>query len=415
MLIHWIWYAELPKFNVQEKVELLRCFEDPEDLYFAETDTLRGLEGMTEAGVQALQNKDLSAAEEILHRCEDREIEILTYGDRVYPESLKSISDPPLVLYYRGHLPDFGLCPYIGVVGTRKATGYGLSMAKRMGFQIARCGGAVISGCANGIDAMAMEGALTAGGTVIGLMACGVDVVYPANRKALLEDTCRAGCLISEYPPGVPPLRWHFERRNRIISGLSCGVLVVEAPRISGALITARHAREQGRDVFVTTGNGGLESCAGSNDLLRSGALYADCGWDVIGEYADRFPNAIRKDSTPYEQIQRQNNIETPAERVAQNADFNYKKSPYVTKKHKKGIDNRTNTPYSDLNKQSCSLTPEEQTVLAQVSEDSLVDDVIAASGLPAGAVLAALTMLEIKGLTVRRPGRRVCRKEQKP
>lgn len=411
MLIHWIWYATLPGMNEQEKVELLQHFHDPEDIFFTEEDNLAQVEGLTADGVKVLLNRDLTQAREILQECTDQQIELLTYRDEAYPVRLKSISNPPLVLYYQGRLPDFDRLPLIGVVGTRKASGYGLSTAKRMGFQIARCGGTVVSGAANGIDTMALQGALLAGGTVIAILGCGVDVVYPASNRRLYEDIRRSGCLISEFPPGTPPYKWNFPKRNRNISGISCGVLVVEAPKKSGALITARHAREQGRDVFVTTGNVGVETCAGSNDLLRSGAVYADCGWDVVSEYEGLFPDKIHRDDVSAEQALRQDTLEKPMAKVAQNSTFSGKKPASKTNKEKKVIDNGANTPYSDLKDKWISLTAEEQAVLEQVQGECLVDDIIAASGLPAGVVLGALTMLEVKGAVTRLPGRRVCRK----
>ena len=411
MLIHWIWYATLPDMDEQEKVELLQHFQDPEDIFFAEEESLAQVEGLTADGVKVLLNRDLTQAREILQECTDQQIELLTYRDKAYPVRLKSISNPPLVLYYQGRLPDFDRLPLIGVVGTRKASGYGLSTAKRMGFQITRCGGIVVSGAANGIDTMALQGALLAGGNVIAILGCGVDVVYPAANRSLYEDIRRSGCLISEFPPGTPPFKWNFPKRNRIISGISCGVLVVEAPKKSGALITARYAREQGRDVFVTTGNVGVETCAGSNDLLRSGAIYADCGWDVVSEYEGLFPDKIHRDDVSAEQILRQDALEKPMAKVAQNSTFSRKKPAFKTNTEKKVIDNSANTPYSDLKDKSIFLTANEQAVLAQVQGECLVDDVIAASGLSAGVVLGALTMLEVKGAVTRLPGRRVCRK----
>lgn len=412
MLIHWIWYATLPGMDEQEKVELLQHFQDPEDIFFAEEATLAQVENLTAEGVKVLLNRDLTQARQILRECTDRQIELLTYRDEAYPARLKSIPNPPLVLYYQGRLLDFDLLPLIGVVGTRKASAYGLSTAKRMGFQIARCGGIVVSGAANGIDTMALQGALLAGGYVIAILGCGVDVVYPVSNRGLYEDIRRSGCLISEFPPGTPPFKWNFPKRNRNISGISCGVLVVEAPKKSGALITAQHAREQGRDVFVTTGNVGVETCAGSNDLLRSGAIYADCGWDVVSEYESLFSDKIHRDDVSAEQALRQDELEKPMTRVAQKSFFSRKKPASETKKEKKVIDNGANTPYSDLKDKSISLTANEQAVLARMQGDCLVDDVIAASGLPAGVVLSALTMLEVKGMVTRLPGRRVCRKE---
>ena len=223
MLLHWIWLATRPGMNDRIKAEVLRYFQDPEDAYYADPEAYAMVDGMTEDAAALLRDKDLKEARAILETCENQNIGILTYQDAMYPNRLKNIADPPLVLYYLGRLPEFDALPVIAVVGTRDATPYGLKTAKNLGAQIARCGGLVVSGLAAGIDGMAMRGALSAGKAVVGLMGCGVDIVYPSNNRSLLLDTQRYGCLLSEFPPGTPPYKWNFPKRNRIISGLSSG------------------------------------------------------------------------------------------------------------------------------------------------------------------------------------------------
>ena len=166
MLVHWIWLATRTVSD-RVKVRLLEHFRDPEDIYFADKGSFSHVEGLSGEAVEVLADKDLSAAQEILRRCSREKISILTFRDAGYPARLKNISDPPCVLYYKGRLPDFDGSPLIGVVGTRRASAYGLTAAKRMGFQIAKCGGIVVSGMAYGIDSMAMSGALTAGREVV--------------------------------------------------------------------------------------------------------------------------------------------------------------------------------------------------------------------------------------------------------
>ena len=218
MLIHWVWLAQCGCVSDYVKMTLLSRFSDPERIYFAARGELEQTEGLTEEGMQSLSNKDLSGAQEILDRCLEKNIRLLTWQDAAYPERLKNIPDPPLVLYYKGNLPDFDREALIGVVGTRKASAYGLGIAKRLGYQIGACGGAVVSGAAFGIDSMAMSGALTAGACVVGVLGCGADVVYPASGRGLYADLERYGCILTEYPPGTPPVGYHFPRRNRIIS-----------------------------------------------------------------------------------------------------------------------------------------------------------------------------------------------------
>lgn len=415
MLIHWIWFAQSTGLSHREKLELLQQFRDPEDIYYANGDAFSGVEGLTAEGAQALADKNLVPAEEILEACARERIHILTYRDAAYPAKLKNTADPPLILYYKGRLPEFDRSPLIAVVGTRRASAYGLGVAKRMGYQIGKCGGIVVSGLAYGIDGMAMRGALTAGQTVVGVLGCGVDVVYPASNRGLFTDTMAHGCLISEYPPGTEPFKWNFPRRNRIISGISDGVLIVEAPEKSGALITARQGLEQGRDVFVVPGNVDVPTCAGSNALLRDGAIAVANGWDVMEEYVHLYPDKIRKDTSPGHQSGYPDEVAKAAEaapKVAQKPKNLKASQPIRKKKEKKGIDKPASLPYSDGNDTQSGLSDNERKVVELLSGgEQLVDDVIARVELPAGTVQATLTMLEIKGVISRLPGNRVRRK----
>ena len=290
MVSHWIWLAGRKGLNWQDRKHLLERYGDAAQIYAA-----RVYPELSEAACQALADKDLTPARSILASCEAAAIRVLTWQDAAYPRQLRNIDDPPLVLYYKGILPDLESAPCIGVVGTRTASAYGNCCATRIGAQLAMAGAVVASGMAKGIDGAAMEGALCGKGKVIGVLGGGVDIVYPASNRKLYDQLMEHGCLISEYPPGFKPQRWTFPRRNRIISGLSCAVLVVEAPAASGALNTARHALEQGRDVFAVPGNVNQPSSVGSNGLLREGASMAATGWDILEDYQFRFPDGIRR------------------------------------------------------------------------------------------------------------------------
>ena len=188
MLVHWIWFAHRPGLSDRMKMTLLQHFQDPEEIYFADSGAFDHVEGLTPEAVEALSDKILVPAEEILEYCHREKIHLLTYRDAGYPSRLKNIADPPVLLYYKGILPDFDASPIIGVVGTRKASAYGLTTAKRMGYQIGKCGGIVVSGMAYGIDSMAMSGALTADACVIGVLGCGADIVYPPSNRALYRE-----------------------------------------------------------------------------------------------------------------------------------------------------------------------------------------------------------------------------------
>lgn len=375
---YWLWLAERPGLSIREKLALLEYFHDPEDIYFAK----QYPDSISDQGKAALQDKNLGEAKRILAQCRRKKITVVTWQDAAYPERLKNIYDPPIVLYCKGKLAQLDALPVIGVVGTRKASAYGLNIAKKLSGEIAQCGAVVVSGMAMGVDAMATCGALETAGYAVGVLGCGVDRVYPACNLELFRRMERNGCLLSEYPPGTKPDKWNFPRRNRIISGLSCGVLVVEAPVKSGSLITARQALEQGRDVFVVPGNIDVATFAGSNHLLREGGTAVSSGWDVVSEYEMIYPHAVKKQ---------------PATAERQILD-------------KKAIDNGNTENYSDQENKSADLTTEEQAVLQQIRGEQLVDTVIAESGLSTSAAMAALTMLEIKGFAVTLPGGRVIR-----
>lgn len=418
MLIHWIWFSIRPNLSDRARAEILQHFHDAEDVYFADLQGLSVVEGLSEDALASLTDKNLAQAEEILRQCAGKGIHILTYRDAAYPMRLKAIADPPVVLYYKGRLPQMDALPLIAVVGTRDASAYGLTIAKRMGSQIAACGGIVVSGMASGVDGMAMRGALTADMPVVGVLGSGADVIYPRSNRSLYADVERNGCLLTEFPPGTPPAKWNFPRRNRIISGISCGVLVVEAPEKSGALITARQAADQGRDVFVVPGNIDVATCKGSNALLRDGGIPVSSGWDVVGEYAGLFPDKIQNRSHPSRQ-------EVYPEELAQLQEEREKIPPKVAQSRKipekrrsgkkKEIDNGGEPPYIDAEAPLPPLSQREENIVALVRGGcTLVDDILAQAGEPAGVVLAALTMLEVKGVITRLPGKHIALKKGK-
>ena len=290
-----------------------------------------------------------------------------------------------------------------------------MQTAKRIGYQIGRCGGIVVSGMAFGIDAMAMSGCLTAGQPVIGVLGCGVDMIYPVSNRALFADVEKFGCILSEFAPGTEPFKWNFPKRNRIISGLSCGVLVVEAPQKSGALITARQAADQGRDVFVVPGNIDIPSFTGSNRLLRDGAIAVSSGWDILSEYEALYPDKIHKDTAPAHQTVYEDEKEKADAMVAQSPLVPGKKENREEEIQKNPIDNQSIPNYIDVNTILPKLSAEEGAiVMALKSGPRLVDDVIAETGLTTGKVLALLTILELKGVLRRLPGKHISLKEMK-
>ncbi len=410
MLIHWIWLSTRPGINDRKKKQILDAFGDPEDAFCSSEAELSQMEGISREMITALMDKNLSDAENILRQCVDKGICVCTMAEEAYPKRLKHIADPPLVLYHKGPIPNMETAPVIAVVGTRTASAYGMNVSRRIGYQIGACGGILVSGVAKGNDGMAMHGALLSGGQVLGVLGSGVDVVYPKCNRHLFADLERGGCLLSEYPPETPPYSWNFPRRNRIISGLSNGVVVVEAPEGSGALITAREALEQGRDVFCVPGNVDMPTFEGSNALLREGATPVRNGWDVVSEYAQIYPDVVHPMSDQSLPQNLENDIPF-VPKVAEKTHSPANRTPANQKKAKTPIDNSGKQPYSDLKAILPSLPENEQKLVELLTTERLVDELIAESGMPAAKVGVALTMLEIKGIIKRLPGKRVALK----
>lgn len=397
MLQYWLWLSEKACVSKVRRLALLRQLGSIDAIYFANEADLSLVPEITQEELEGLLDKDLTKANEILNQCYELDIRVLTWQDAQYPPALRNITDPPIVLYYKGRLPAFGTAPALALIGARKASAAGLLAAKRMGYQLGKAGAIVVSGLADGIDAMGMLGALTADAPVVGVLGCGADVVYPARNRSLYEDTISRGCILTEYPPHTPPIGYHFPVRNRIISGMSDGVVVVEAAARSGALITARLALDQGRDVFAVPGAAGNESCAGSNRLLREGAIFAETGADVIDEYLDRYP-ALRDCAGEGRLLGlspddlRQNSAKT-----AEKAEL---KVAQAVQSPKKAVDNAKESDYIELKALMRTLPPNQCAVLEALSDGpKTVDDVIDLAQVPAPQTMSALTMLEIRGM----------------
>ncbi len=236
--------------------------------------------------IEALSNKDLTFAFEIISFCNKKNVRILTIDDERYPRQLQNLYNPPIVLYTFGDLECIDANISITVVGSRKATREGLDIAKAISQNLAACGVTIISGLARGIDTNAHIGALEAGGKTVAVLGCGINVVFPKENRRLMEQIYKNGCIITEFPPNSEPLAWHFPLRNRIVAALSRGTIVVEAGERSGSLITASLALNLGKDVFAVPGPGSKENC-GCNALVRDGAKPITNALEVLEEYAD--------------------------------------------------------------------------------------------------------------------------------
>ncbi|MCL2402168.1 MAG: DNA-protecting protein DprA, partial [Oscillospiraceae bacterium] len=228
-LKYWVWLSSVSGVSAAVAGILLRRFETPEQIYYADASEFKEI-GIKPADISLLSRKNIEFANRILSKCEEKHFRIITLQDVEYPDRLRNIYDPPIVLYIRGTLPVIDEEAAVAIVGTRSSTPPGIAVSERIGYELARYGLLVVSGLARGIDSAAAKGALRGGGRVLGVLGCGLDVVYPSENEDLYDDVTKSGAIISEYPPGTPPHGGNFPVRNRILSGVSLGVAVVEAP-----------------------------------------------------------------------------------------------------------------------------------------------------------------------------------------
>lgn len=298
-LLYWIWFAEAVGPANADAIKLLKRYETPYEIFRCEEFEMDLFPGLSEHTRAMLEKKDLYSASKIYEACEKYKIRILTYSDACYPNALRDIPEPPVLLYYRGTIPDWNRCLCIGVVGTRKMTAYGMRFAYKIAYEMAAVNTIVVSGMASGIDGVAAAAALAAHGKTVAVLGSGLDCIYPAHHRRLRDQIIQSGIVLSEYPPGTQIKPYHFPVRNRIISGLSQGTVVVEAGAGSGSLITARLAMKQGRDVFAVPSNIGRDGADGANELLREGAALVLESEDILDRYQYIYVQALRPERLP--------------------------------------------------------------------------------------------------------------------
>jgi DNA processing protein len=353
---HFFWFAlkSVPLVGNVTFRRLLEHFDTPERALKASSSELTGLRGVNTSVAASIRSHDYREfAESECRKVEIAGVRIIDFLSEDYPKILLEIPDPPPFLYVKGSLA--GIEPALAIVGSRRASTYGMMTTARLAGELADSGVTVVSGMARGIDTAAHRGALKHGGRSIGVLGCGIDVVYPPENRGLFSEMATHGALISEFPMGTLPLAENFPRRNRIISGISRGVLVVEAAEKSGSLITADYALEQGRDVFAVPGNINFSSSRGGNRLIKQGAKLVETVVDILEELPRR-QGEIAGNPVP---------------------------SP------------------------GFSLTPQEAALYTLLAGSPLhIDDIIIKSGLTVSDVSAILLRLELKGAVMQLPGK---------
>ena len=285
-IIYWIWLAEQCGYGSKYFTKLYSFYRDPQEVYNLQNDEVMQLGRKFPLNFKdKLCRRDLEKARAIFEYCKKSGIDVIPFGDERYPERLRLIEDPPVVLYCLGEFPDFNNKLCVGIVGTRKMSRYGRAAAYKFSYELSSIGACVVSGLALGVDAAAACGALEGGEPTAQILGCGVGIVYPRSHARLREEVVKHGALISEYPPLEAPKKYYFPQRNRIISGISHGVFVTECRKVSGAMITAELAMSQGKELFAFPGNVGEPTAEGPNELLRKGAYAAISVEDIIEHY----------------------------------------------------------------------------------------------------------------------------------
>ncbi len=348
---NWIRLAKLE--SSKKAILLIDYFGSPEEALAASMHALTEVDGITSKTAERLRAIASEPVDTELHALEKLDGSIVTYWDNDYPVNLRQIPDPPAILFIRGDLVESDRFS-VAVIGTRKPSEYGRSMCMKISRDLAERGLAVISGGARGIDTIAHRGALQGGGRTIAVLGSGLDVPYPAENRELLDEISNAGAVISEYPPGTRPDAWRFPVRNRIVSGMSMGVLVVESRFTGGAMITASIAAEQGRDVWAIPGTTDNAASEGPHRLIKEGAKLVDSVDDILEELG-----IAAECDTPVK-----------AQRIPDN------------------------------------LSPEQKIILQSLSlQPKHVDEIMIECSLPPSVANSSLTLLEMLGLVRRVPG----------
>lgn len=358
--IAWLALRLVPDLGNRSVLRLINRFGSPRAVLDAEPKELATVEGLRGKAISALQRKEfLRHPETEWETLQRKGVKLLALNDPEYPSNLSAIPDPPAVLFVRGELQARDLVA-VAVVGSRAASPMGMIFTEKLSGELALNGVTIVSGFAVGIDSAAHRGALKAGGRTIAVLGCGLDIDYPYGQGGLRDEIAASGALVTEFPLGTPPVAGHFPQRNRIISGLSLGVVVVEAAHRSGSLITARLALEQGREVFAVPGMAHHYRSVGPHRLLREGAKLVEGAEDVLEELRP----LIRRSAAP------------------------------------PGEPDERETPVS-------GLEPDELQALRELDGNPRhIDEIARSTQWPVGKVMAVLSNLELKGVARQLPGK---------
>lgn len=369
------------------------------DFFRAGKEGWKEIDGILPQHIEKLANLDVPGIEKVVADCRKVGCHIVTPEDGEYPESLRHIYAMPAVLYVLGNLNCLKNRLAIAMVGTRTCSSAGLNIAFQIARELGQMDAVVVSGMARGIDTSCHKGVLEGGGTTVALLSCGLDQVYPPENIALWEEICRKGAVVSEYPPGTEITRRSFYVRNRLISGMSRGVVMVEGSSHSGTSITVTHGLEQGKEIFVVPGNPNTPAGMWAVELLRQGAIPVASGAHILEEYG--YGELKRSPESEEERQERRENLQ---ETMRQNKPHKEKSE----KKEKKAVPDTEESEHPKEERQIPELEGTLKLIYELLDEDGQYGDVLCqCSGFDISTVTVALTQLEMLGLAEAMPGGR--------
>ena len=412
---NWIALAEILGARSPLFKPLLTAFTTPEAIFAASEEELRA--ALPDAGIGVLKSllgkRTAETARGIALWCHQNGVRILPFDHKDYPAVLRELDEPPVLLYCRGRLPDLGTRACVGVVGPRRTDAYGEQVTYKISFELAAAGAVIVSGLADGVDGIATAAALLAGGTPVAVLGCGIDVTYPRHHARLLAECIERGAVLTEYAPGTPPNGYNFPIRNRLISALSDALVVTEANAESGSLITARYALLQGKTLFAVPGDIDRPRSVGTNGLIRSGALLALSGEDVLAHFRFLYPQ-LGASRVPLETLQyteataeklRAHGIPSVLDDAAQDKiEKSHTVSAHSDKKAPAAPS--VEPPQSTVSAEALDMLDPRQRELYEMLPDGVFSlDHLTSQGVPSGEAAATLTVLELYGILCSCPG----------
>lgn len=401
MVKYWVWLSQVFAYGSEIPRNLLSVFKNPKSIYKATDNQLRDLDFITENDIKSIRCTSIKRAEKIIKDCQDKKIRVLCFDDEEYPIRLKNIFGSPMVLYVLGTLRGIDEKVVIGVVGTRNATEYSINTTKRLCDDLVDNNVLLVSGCAVGIDAVAHKSAVDKKTATIAVLGCGLDINYPVeNRNLKIQILKNGGAILSEYPPGTSVKGSNFPLRNRIISALSNGVLVGQAPQRSGALITANYALEQGKDVFCIPPRDIYNNAySGVHNLIRDGAISVFGVQDILFEYVSEYSNVLDLDKILSGFRTNNFKVKTTISR--------YIKSKKTTTSNKENTKEEKNQQeIVNVDNILENYSQEHKKIFYLLTETpQFMDEIVLQSNLPAITVFNILVQLEMLGLVSSKSG----------